>query len=90
MITDPRSSLMETKWSRKVSSFPAEMSLIKLIVAANRQSPVKISAFMPQEHQIRKRSDKRENTNSITLVWNVDSFTGEIKPEPRPDLCPVF
>ena len=88
MITDPRSSLMETKWSRKVSSFPAEMSLIKLIVAANRQSPVKISAFMPQEHQIRMRSDKRENTNSITLVWNI--FTGEIKPEPRPDLCPVF
>ena len=40
MITNPLSSLTETKSSRKVSSFPAEMPLIKLIGAANRQSPV--------------------------------------------------
>ena len=39
MITDPRSSLTETKSSRKESSFSAEMPLIKLAEAANLQSP---------------------------------------------------
>ena len=36
LITDPRSSLRETKSSRKESSFAAEMPLIKLIGEANR------------------------------------------------------
>ena len=35
MITDPRSSLTETKWSRKESIFSAEMPLIRLIGATN-------------------------------------------------------
>ena len=64
MNADPRSSLTETKSSRKESSFPAEMHLIKLIEAANRQSSAdssKISTFVPQEHQIRMRSDERGN-----------------------------
>ena len=57
----------ETKSSRKESSFPAEEPLIKLIGAANSQSPViarKISASVPQEHQIRMRSDELDNTNN--------------------------
>ena len=37
---DPRSSLTETKSSRKKSSFPAEMPLIKSVGVANGQSPV--------------------------------------------------
>ena len=52
-----------TKSSRKESSFPAEVPLIKVIEAANLQSPViarKISAFASQEHHIRKLSDERE------------------------------
>ena len=64
MNADPRSSLTEAKSSRKESSFPAEMHLIKLIEAANRQSPAdssKISTFVPQEYQIRMRSDERGN-----------------------------
>ena len=64
MIAGPRLSLTETKSSRKESIFPAEMPLIKLIGAANLQSPViarKISALVPQEHQIRMRSDERDN-----------------------------
>ena len=40
MITDPRLSLTETKWSPKESSLRAEMPLMKLIGAANLQSPV--------------------------------------------------
>ena len=64
MIADPRSSLAETKSSRKESSFPAEIPLIKLIEAANRQSPAdssEIATFLPQEHQIRTRSDECDN-----------------------------
>ena len=37
---DPRSSLTETKSSRKKSSFPTEVPLIKSVGAANGQSPV--------------------------------------------------
>ena len=47
--------IKETKSSRKESSFQAEVPLIKLIRAARDSS-----ALMPQEHQIRMRSDKRE------------------------------
>ena len=51
MIMDPRSSLKETKSSRKESSFLAELPLIKSVGAANRQSPAKICDFLPQEQQ---------------------------------------
>ena len=57
----------KTKSSRKESSFPAEEPLIKLIGAANFQSPVrarKFSALVPQEHQIWMRSDELDNTNN--------------------------
>ena len=47
---------MWTKSSRKEPSFPAEMPLTKLIGAANQQSLV--IAFVPEEHQIRMRSDE--------------------------------
>ena len=40
LLVHPRSSLTETKSSRKKSSFPAEMPLIKSVGAANGQSPV--------------------------------------------------
>ena len=51
MITDPRSSLTETKSSRKESSFPAEMPLTKLTGVANRQSPVIAPQFLPLCHR---------------------------------------
>ena len=44
--------------SRKESSFLAKVPLIKLIGAANLQS--KISALVPEGHQIRMRSDERD------------------------------
>ena len=44
--------------SRKESSFVAKVPLIKLIGAANLQS--KIPALVPQGHQIRVRSDERD------------------------------
>ena len=64
---DTYGKVTKTKSSRKESSFPAEEPLIKLIGAANFQSPViarKISASVPQEHQIRMRSDELDNTNN--------------------------
>ena len=65
-------------WGNEIDSkgvqFPAaEMSPIKLIGAANRQSPVvarKISALVPKVHQVRRRSDGRENTKAKTFVQN--------------------
>ena len=48
---------------------PAEMPLIKLIGAAIKSAVArdssKISAFVPQEHQIRMCSDERDNDNDI-------------------------
>ena len=58
MIKDRRSSLTETKSTRKESSFPAEKPLIKLIGEADRQSPVIARKFLPREHQIRMRYDE--------------------------------
>ena len=63
MITDPRSSLTETKSSRKESSFPAEMPLIKSVGAANRQSlpiPRNFLALYHRNAKIRIRSDERD------------------------------
>ena len=51
---DPRSSLTETKSGQNN----------KLKGAANRKSPV-ISAFMPQEHQLRMRSGERDFCKSF-------------------------
>ena len=51
MLTDPCSSFTETKWSRKESSFPAEMPLIKLIGAAYLQAPVITRKFLPSCHR---------------------------------------
>ena len=48
---DARSSLIETKSSRKQSSFLAEMPLIKLIGTANWQSPVIALNFLPLCHR---------------------------------------
>ena len=61
-VTNTHSSLMETKSSRKESSFSTETPLIKLLGVANLQSlkkhcRSKIAALVPQEHQIRMRSD---------------------------------
>ena len=42
---------METKSSRKESGFQAKMPLIKLIGAANLQSPVKVRKFLPLCHR---------------------------------------
>ena len=61
---DPRSSLTETKSSRKKSSFPAEMPLIKSVGAANGQLPVIPREFVALYHRntkIRMRSNEREN-----------------------------
>ena len=62
MITDPRSSLAETISSRKESSFPAEMPLIKSVGAANWRSPTILRKFVALYHRntkIRMRSDER-------------------------------
>ena len=58
--------IKETKSSRKEYSFPAEVPLIKLIRVARDSS--KMSALMPQEHQIKVRSDKREKTHLRKFV----------------------
>ena len=51
--------ITETKSSPTESSFPAQVPLIKLIGAANLQ--------VPQEHQIRMRSDEREKAPCTKL-----------------------
>ena len=61
-VTNTHSSLMEMKSSLKGSSFLTETSFIKLLGVANLQSlkihcSSKIAALVPQEHQIRMRSD---------------------------------
>ena len=60
--------ITEKKSSGKESSFPAEVPLIKLIGAANLHAVArdckKISALVPQEHQVRMRSDEREHAFS--------------------------
>ena len=69
MITDPRSLLTETKSSRKESSFPAEVPLIKSLGAANRQSILIPRNFVALNHRntkIRMRSDERQIQ---TNVW---------------------
>ena len=61
---DPRLSLTETKSSRKKSSFPAEMPLIKPVGGANGQSPViprEFVALYNRNTKIRMRSNEREN-----------------------------
>ena len=76
MITDSRSLLTETKSSRKESSFPAEMPLIKSILVANRQSPVIARKFLPLCH--RNTSLGCVLTNAIgrenLLKCQLDSF----------------
>ena len=76
MITDSRSLLTETKSSRKESSFPAEMPLIKLILVANWQSPVIARKFLPLCH--RNTSLGCVLTNAIgrenLLKYQLDSF----------------
>ena len=62
MIKDPRSSLTETKSSRKESSFPAEMPLLKSVGAAYWQSPTiprKFAALYHWNTKVRMRSDER-------------------------------
>ena len=46
-MTDLGSPLMETKSSRKGSSFSAKMPLIKLVGAANLQSFITAQKFLP-------------------------------------------
>ena len=63
MITDPRSSLTETKSSRKESSFPAEIPLTKSVWAVNRKSQVapntrKFVALYHRNTKIRMRCDE--------------------------------
>ena len=53
MITIPRLSLTETKSSRKESSFPAKMPLIKSV-------PRKFVALYHKNTKIRLRSDERD------------------------------
>ena len=70
---DTYGKVTETKSSRKESSFPDEEPLIKLIGAANFQSPViarKISASVPQEHQIRMCSDERDKLHLEIITCN--------------------
>ena len=64
MIADPRSSLTETKSSRKESSLPVGMLLIKSVGAANRQSPAMLRKFVAlyqRNTKIRMRSYERDN-----------------------------
>ena len=77
---DPRSSLTETKSSRKESSFPAEMSLIKLLGTATLQ--LENFCLVPQEHLIRMRSDecdKQQKTHNYFLkernLFNFEMFS---------------
>ena len=68
MITDPRSSLTEELTSRKESSFPGEMPLIKSVGAANRQSPPiprKFVALYHRNTKIRMRSDELEKLAKV-------------------------
>ena len=59
----PRSSLTETKSSRKESSFPAEMPVKESVGVANRQSPPiprKFVALYHRNTKTRVRSDERD------------------------------
>ena len=69
MITDPRSSLTEKLRKRnRVERSPVSRSRL---AAASDSS--EISALVPQEHQIRMRSDERDN---VTL-W-AQLFKGQL------------
>ena len=92
LIRDPRSSLTETKSSRKESNFPAEMPLIKSVGAANLQSPVKPRKFVALYHRntkIRMGSDERDycRTSLITapdvLICQLENCLGECKMKPK-------
>ena len=81
MIRDPRSSLTETKSSRKESSFPPEMPLIKSVGAANLQSPViprKFVALYHRNTKIRMRSDERDYC-SISLITAPDVLICQVE-----------
>ena len=85
MITDPRSSLTETKSSRKESSFPAEMPLIKSVGAANRQSlpiPRNFLVLYHRNAKIRIRSDERDEAeyDVKNYVDRGESFHGDLSP----------
>ena len=70
----PRSSLTETKSSRKESSFPAEMPLIKSVGFANRQSPPIPRKFVAVYHRNTKItvcSDERDYCR-ISLITAPD------------------
>ena len=63
MITDPRSSLTETEFSRGVH-FPAKIPLITTVGEANRQSPAisrKSVALYHRNTKIRMRFDEQDN-----------------------------
>ena len=65
---------METKSSRKESSFLAELPLIKLVEAANRQSPTKPRKFVALCHRntkIRMRSDERDYWVFLSVVETI-------------------
>ena len=66
MITDPRSSLTETKSSRKESSFPAKMPLIRSVGAANRQSPATPRKFVALYHRNTKISLRSDESDKVT------------------------
>ena len=91
VIVDYRSLFVNygNEMESKGVQFPvAEMPLIKLIGAANRQSLVIGRKFLPLCHRNTRLGCVLTNAKTQMpshLFSNVGSFTGQIKPEPRPD-----
>ena len=78
----PRSSLTETKSSRKESSFPAEMLLIKSVGVANRQSPPIPRTFVALYHRNTKIRMSLITAPDV-LICQLENCLGECKMKPK-------
>ena len=86
MITNPRSSLTESKSSRKESSYSVEMPLIKSVEAANRQSPTIPRKFVALYHRttkLRMRSVRRDKVTEMPPIKSVEAANRQSPTIPR-------
>ena len=86
MITNPRSSLTESKSSRKESSYSVEMLLIKSVGAANRQSPTIPRKFVALYHRNTKLwilPVKRDKVTKMPPIKSVGAANRQSPTIPR-------
>ena len=81
----PRSSLTETKSSRKESSFPAEMPLIKSVGLTNRQLlPVTPRKWVALYQRTPRLGCDMTNAKTYKLPWKTGTLTSFQKPRLQP------